>query len=204
MSDTLNFPHDHGEIAWGHMLAQHFNKENTEDFVKSFYPPLNVLDKALQDLYTRRWLETAEGEQLDGIGYIVGIARVISGSIYGEFFGFVTQIAGRAFGVARMRRKGEPWSFSSVLGDTEYRTLIKLKIALNNGHGTAEEIMQAYNMTLTVTGTIVNDTGNATADVVINDYIPSNDPRSQLFNYMIPKSAGVKLNIVTLAAPPGE
>jgi hypothetical protein len=203
-TDVLAFPHDHAQIAWGHFLAQHVGKENTEDFVLSFYPPLNGLDKALQDLYTLRWLETAEGEQLNGIGYIVGIARVITGSVYLAFFGFVTQIAGRAFGVARMRRKGEPWAASSVLGDAEYRTLIKLKIALNNGHGTAEEIMAAYNMTMNVAGTIVNDTGDANATVVINDYIPLNDPRSQLYNYMIPKAAGVKLTIETLPDPPAH
>jgi hypothetical protein len=201
MSDTL-FPNDHAAIAWGHFLAQHFDKINTENFVTSFYPPLNILDQALWDLYAKRWIDTATGEQLNGIGYIVGISRVIQGSVYLAFFGFATQIAGRAFGVARMRHKGEPWSKSSVLADAEYRTIIRLKIALNNGHGTAEEIMAVYNLTLNVQGTIVNDAGNANANVVINDYIPENDPRSQLYNYMIPKAAGVKLNIQTLPDPP--
>ena len=192
MSDTL-FPTDHAEVAWGHFLAQHFDKINTENFVKSFYPPLNELDKALADLYTLRWLETAEGKQLDGIGSIVGITRTVANAIYLPFFGFTSQIAGRAFGEARMRRRLEPWAQSTVLGDVEYRTLINLKIAINNGHGTAEELMHAFNTSLNVRNTYVVDVGNGNARVYINDFILSSDPRSQMLEYLIPKAAGVKL-----------
>jgi hypothetical protein len=193
IADVLAFPHDHGEVAWGHFLAQHFNKENTEDFVTAFYPPINILDKALNDLYTLRWLETAEGAQLDGIGSIVGITRTVANSVYLPFFGFASQIAGRAFGVARLRHDREPWAESSVLGDEAYRILLYLKIAINNGHGTAEELMYSFNTVLNVTRTTIVDFGNANARVLINDFIMSNDPRSQVLDYMLPKAAGVKL-----------
>jgi hypothetical protein len=196
MSDTtdlLAFSHDHAEIAWSHWLAQHIGKSNTENFCKAFYPPLNLLDKALNDLYTLRWLETAEGQQLDGIGSIVGISRRVDNAIYIPFFGFASQIAGRGFGQARMRRKREPYSQATILGDIEYRTLLYLKIALNNGHGTAEELIYAFNNSLHVTRTRVDDWGNANARVYINDFIMESDPRSQLLDYMIPKAAGVKL-----------
>jgi len=193
LADTLNFPHDHAEIAWDHFLAQHVGKINTENFVKAFYPPLNELDSALNDLYTKRWLYSAEGVQLDGIGSIVGIPRSVANAIYIPFFGFATQIAGRTFGVARMRRKREPYAQSIILGDTEYRVLISMKISLNNGHGTAEELIHAFNTALNVTGTKVMDAGNANARIYINDFIMSFDPRSELLNYMIPKAAGVKL-----------
>src|SRR5215469_17915814 len=191
----LGFLHDHGEIAWNHFLAQHIGKANTEAFVKAFYPPLNVLDQALSDLLNLRWLETAFGQQLDGIGSIVGQSRIIQNSIYVAFFGFKSQASGRTFGVARLRHKREPWTTSSILGDTDYRTLLYLKIALNNGHGTAEELMTAFNSSLKVDHTRIVDWGNATARVFINDFIMSYDPRSQLLQYMIPKAAGVKLTI---------
>ncbi len=193
LNDPLDFPHDHEEIAWSHFLAQHVGKVKTEGFVRAFYPPINVLDKALNDLYTLRWLETAEGVQLDGIGSIVGIERVIAGSVYLPFFGFSSQISGRGFGVARMRRKREPYAESSILGDIEYKAMIYLKIYLNNGHGTAEELIRAFNAALGVTKTRVEDIGNANARVYINDFILSSDPRSQLLEFMIPKAAGVKL-----------
>src|SRR5580765_1475795 len=89
-TDQLNFPHDHADIAWSNFLAQHVNKLNTKNFVKAFYQPFNVLDKAINDLYTKRWIDTAEGAQLDGIGSIVGKSREVLNSVYLPFFGFVS------------------------------------------------------------------------------------------------------------------
>jgi hypothetical protein len=193
MQDVLEFPHDHADIAWSHFLAQHVGRVNTERFVKAFYTPLNELDRALNDLYKLRWLETAVGAQLDGIGSIVGITRTVDNAVYLPFFGFSVQISGRSFGVARLRHKREPYADSMVLGDVEYRAMIHMKIALNNGHGTAEELAYAFNTSLGVTRTKVDDAGNANARVYINDFIMSFDPRSQLLEYLIPKAAGVKL-----------
>ena len=197
MSDTvtvdLGFIHDHGEISWSHFLAQHVSKKNTEDFVRPFYSPLNELDKALNQLYTERWIDTAVGRQLDGIGSIVGISRRVANSVYLPFFGFSSQISGRGFGIARIRHTREPFADSSLLGDIEYRAAIYLKIALNNGHGTAEELIYVFNKSLNVTGTRIEDMGNANARVYINDFIMLNDPRSQLLDYLIPKAGGVKL-----------
>jgi hypothetical protein len=193
MADKLQFPHDHAEIAWSHFLAQHIGKVNTEHFVRAFYNPLNELDNALNDLYTKRWLYTAEGKQLDGIGSIVGITREVTNSVYLPFFGFWSQPSGRGFGQARMRRKREPYAASSFLGDTDYRVAIGMKIALNNGHGTAEEIMQAVNLSLGVVGTRVLDYGNANARIYIDDFILPNDPRYSILLDHLAIAAGVKL-----------
>lgn len=192
-TDDLGFIHDHAEIAWSHFLAQHDGKPNTENFVKAFYQPLNVLDKALNDLYTKRWLDTAEGQQLDGIGSIVGRSREVPNSVYLPFFGFWSQPSGRGFGQARMRRKREPYATSSFLGDEDYRVALHLKIALNNGHGTAEEMMYAVNTALGVTGTRVLDYGNANARIYINDFILPNDPRYTILLDHLAKAGGVKL-----------
>jgi hypothetical protein len=191
--EYLEFPHDHAEIAWNNWLAQHIGKVNTEGFVRAFYPPLNLLDAALNQLYTERWLHTAEGKQLDGIGSIVGISRTLANSVYFPFFGFRSQIAGRAFGAARLRRQREPWAQSSIAGDVPYRILIGMKIALNNGHGTAEELITAFNLALNVRRTRVMDVGNANARIYIDDFIMSTDPRSLLLEFMVPKAGGVKL-----------
>lgn len=194
MSDDLGFPHNHEEIAWSHFLAQHLGKEYTEGFVKAFYPPLNVLDKSLSDLYTLRWLDTAVGVQLDGIGTIVGIPREIPDSVYLPFFGFLNQASGRAFGVARMRRERDPYAVSSFLGDEDYRLAIIGKIAANNSHGTAEDIMTVCNAVLGVTLTSVFDMGNATAWVFVNDLqITEADYRANIINQVIPRAGGVKI-----------
>lgn len=192
-TDQLDFPHDHVDIAWSHFLAQHDGKPNTENFVKAFYNPLNVLDKALNDLYTKRWIDTAEGVQLDGIGSIVGRTREVPNSIYLPFFGFTSQPSGRGFGEARLRRKREPFATSNFLGDVDYRIALHMKIALNNGHGTAEELMYAVNTSLRVTGTRVLDVGNGNARIYINDFILPNDPRYSILLDNLAKAGGVKL-----------
>jgi hypothetical protein len=195
MSDDLGFPHDHGEVAWGHFLAQHLGKVNTENFVKSFYGPLNTLDGILNDLYTERWIETATGSALDGIGSIVGISRVAPFPVYLEFFGFASQPAGRAFGVAPMRHYYESFTTTALMSDGDYRTAIKLKIALNNGHGTAEEIMYAFDTAFKVIGTKVLDAGNGTGTIVVPKVVSTTDPEYYLAQSLIPGAAGVKFYI---------
>lgn len=195
MSDDLGFPHDHETIAWEHFLSQHIDKEHTEDFVRSFYGPLNDLDSILNSMYVDRWLETAQGDALTGIGSIVGISRYSPIPIYKAFFGFKTQPSGRGFGVARIRRTNEAYEETNVYGDAEYRTAIQCKIALNNGHGTAEEIMAALNSVMNITTTHVYDRGNATAAVYIPVLLTPSDPQFYIINQMIPKSGGVKIYV---------
>lgn len=196
MSDDIGFPHNHEEIAWNHWLAQHVGKNNTEDFVRSFYGPLNKLDEVLQELYEDRGLDTATGDALDKIGCIVGLGRAIPDVIYKEFFGFVTQPSGRAFGVAKMRLHHESYQDSMELGDVEYRTAIHLKIALNNGHGTAEEIMYAVDQAFNMKGSHIHDIGNATAYLYIHELLLPTDPRFYVIDKLAPRAAGVKLYIM--------
>lgn len=192
----VDFPNDHEEIAWSHFLAQHINKFYTEGFARAFYPPLNVLDKAQNDLYTLRWIETAVGQQLDGIGSIVGLSREIPNSVFLPFFGFINQASGRAFGVARMRRERDPYAISGYRGDEDYRLAIIGKIADNNSHGTAEDIMVVCNDILGVTNTAVFDMENASISVYINDLsIDASDYRANIVDEIIPRAAGVKANV---------
>jgi hypothetical protein len=198
--EDIGFPHNHEEIAWSHFLAQHIGKKNTEDFVRSFYGPINTLGAVLEELYVKRGIDTATGSALDGIGSIVGISRNSPWPVYLEFFGFDSQPAGRAFGVARMRKFYEPYTETNLLSDAEYRMLIKGKIALNNGHGTAEEIIDAFNTALNIKGTGVFDVGNATGALLIPATIDNTTPQYYLIQSMIPGAAGVKWE-VTLANP---
>jgi len=195
MSDVLDFPHDHSAIAWSHFLAQHLGKAYTEAFVTSFYPPLNVLDKAQNDLYTLRWLDTAVGEQLDGIGSIVGQSREVPNSVFLPFFGFTSQQSGTGFNQARLRHDKEPYATSGFLPDEEYRYAIITKIGVNNSHGTAEDIMTAIDRILGITNAGIFDVMDATAFLYINDMtIHANDYEASIIDSIIPKAAGVQIN----------
>jgi len=191
---TFGFPYVHSEIAWSHFLAQHEDKLNTEAFVKAFYPPLDILDTAESDLLNKRWIETAEGLQLDGAGNIVGQSRSVEHIVFLPFFGFVTQPAGTGFSQARIRHIREPYAISRVMLDEEYRVAIQQKIKLNNGYGTAEDIIGNINFALGITGSTVIDIGNANARLLINDItITTADPRYDLINRSIFRAAGVKI-----------
>lgn len=201
MSDDLGFIRNHAQSAWDRFLAQHLGKRETERFVKAFYQPLNWLERALNDMYVKRWIETAEGKQLDGCGSIVGITREVVDGIFMPFFGFASQPSGRGFGIARMRRRNEPYAESYIMGDTEYRFAIWGKIAFNNGHGTSEEIADAINRSLNVQQTNVFDRGNANVTVYINDMILPQDPRFTIITNLLPVMAGVKIWPIFVDAP---
>jgi len=195
MSDVLGFPHDHATIAWSHFLAQHLGKAYTEAFVTSFYPPLNVLDKAQSDLYTLRWLDTAVGEQLDGIGSIVNLSRYVPNSIFLPFFGFDSQPAGTGFNQSRLRHNGESYATSGTMADDEYKYAIITKIGVNNSHGTAEDIMTVVNRILNITDAGIFDVMDATAYLYVNDMtIHSSDYRASIIDSIIPKAAAVQVN----------
>jgi hypothetical protein len=192
--DNFGFPHIHSQVAWNNFLAQHVGKEYTQDYVLAFYPPLDLLDQSQSDLLDNRGILTSEGAQLDGVGNIVGIDRELDNTVFLPFFGFTAQPAGKGFNQARIRHDREPYATSRTMGDIEYQQAIINKIALNNSHGTANDIITIVNYALGVTGTTVMDAGDATASVFINDLtITTADPRFGIIDKVIPKAAGVKI-----------
>lgn len=87
----MNLNQIHAEIAWGNFLAQYGSSPKLEAIVKALYAPADELQAALRGLYNDRWLDTALGAQLDGIGEIVGQPREIDDVLYVKFFGFLGQ-----------------------------------------------------------------------------------------------------------------
>lgn len=193
---ALTFGRDHGAIAWNNWLAEFVGKPALEALIRALFPPINTLDGALEQLTTLRWLDTASGAQLDGIGTIVGQPRTISQAIYLAFFGFVSQPAGRAFGVAPMRRENQPFAAAVTLDDSNYRVLIRLKIALNNGHGTTEEIIAACLAIFDAEKVIVENTGNASLTISIGRVLDTSSILYADALGFIPRAAGVGVTLI--------
>lgn len=194
----MDLEQDHPGIAWGNWLGQFVGKTELEALVRALLKPAQGLQGALKDLYEKRWLDAAEGRQLDGIGEIVGLSRVIDEAVYVKFFGFVGQTNVAGFGQARIRRAHEnALAAPTTLQDPEYRKLLYWKIALNNGHGTAPEIVASLKPIFGVDQVIVEDAGTASIRVWINripgpaDVLLSNPYR------WVPKAAGVGVRIIT-------
>jgi len=57
------------------LIEQFEEKPNLLGLLCSLVTPMQELEFVYQDLWNKRWLDTAEGEQLDGLGEIVGVSR---------------------------------------------------------------------------------------------------------------------------------
>ncbi|CAP41329.1 DUF2612 domain-containing protein [Bordetella petrii] len=197
----MDLNQDHGQVAWDHWLSQFDGKPRLQALVKALLKPAEGLQGALRDLYDKRWLDAAEGKQLDGIGEIVGLSRVLDNAVFVAFFGFVGQPSVEGFSRARIRRRYERTvAGSTTLPDYEYRKLLYWKIAVNNGYGTTPEIIAAIKPIFDVTRVVVQDAGNAKVRIWMNR-IPStaeallNDPHR-----WIPVAAGVGIKVITVSS----
>lgn len=117
-------------------LAYQFNDSpNFKSFLESFLQQFNDLDISGLQLLNERYLDTAVGVQLDGIGEIVGIERVQATINIIGAFGFLTDDTARGFtDIFDLDLGGNFVSLNStkeLIGDDLYRILIRAKIIEN-------------------------------------------------------------------------
>ena len=117
-------------------------------------------------------IDLMEGYNLDVIGDIVGISRRIPKGVLLPFFGFNDTPAGENFGEEDNPAIGarfwngepndltsEPYTSTTVLGDPEYRRVIRAKIIKNHSHGTGDDILRSMEWLFPNTPRIVEDSG---------------------------------------------
>ena len=67
---------DYVAIALSRLTNQFAGSPILQAMVAAMVEPLQVLEDSAQDVREKRWIDTAEGKQLDGAGYIVGEPRL--------------------------------------------------------------------------------------------------------------------------------
>jgi hypothetical protein len=184
------------EIAWGNFKRQHSEDINMEAFVKSLYAPLDSLGQALEAMKSLTDINQASGQRLDLIGSIVGADRYLPQGITLAFFGFISQPSGRGFGKARMRSQNEGTTESYTAADAEFKTLIRTKIALNNGHGTAPEIEAAAKLAFNAPVVSARDAGDASIDLWVGRIPSVDEGLGRVLPDYLPRAAGVSVNII--------
>ena len=124
------------------------------------------IEDALQSVQQITDIDSATGVNLDVIGDIVGVSRYIPSSLLIPFFGFDDTAGGVRFGEeenpgigARFRDEDEPYTATSVLGDPEYRLLIRAKILKNHAIGTNEDILAGMQYIFQGALNVVEDVG---------------------------------------------
>lgn len=195
MSGTTKRPSE-GDTAWDHFLDQHHKSPKAEGFVRGFYGPMTAAATAAVALQSTLDVDAASGDRLDKIGTIVGASRYLPQGITLAYFGFITQPSGRGFGQARLRHDGEQTSASYTAGDSEYRTLIKAKIAQNNAHGTAQEIAEAAKLVFKAPVASARDNGPGKIELWVGRIPSADEGLGRVVPDYLPRAAGISISIV--------
>lgn len=187
---------DQGDIAWSHVLRQHSEKTATEAFFKSFYDPLTGAANACDDLSLALVMDQATGDRLDLIASIVGASRDVAEGISLPLFGFEGYAGSLGFGEGRLRSEGEPVGATYTMPDSEFRTVIRAKIALNNARGTAPEIEAAARIAFSAPTVSVRDAGTAKCVAWVGRIVPDTDPLFRTVPKLLGRAAGIGLDVV--------
>ena len=115
-------------------------------------------------------VDVAIDDQLDKVGQWIGLSRYISPSITNVFFAFDDSVNGFDSGVWQDANSSLG---VSILDNETYRSLLYVKIALNNWDGTASAVITALQKAMPNNSIVVQDNGDMTMYLgVINPIVP--------------------------------
>jgi len=139
---------DHQSLGRSRIATQYTESQRFLAYVRALLDSSAELEAVLQKVAEQTDIDIAEGVNLDVIGEIVGVSRIIPASVQLAFFGFQDNAAALNFGEegaqgvgGRFYDEGEPYLATSVLNDPEYRMLIRAKIVKNHAVGTNEDVI---------------------------------------------------------------
>jgi len=191
---------NHIEKALSRLVTQFKESPNLIAYISNFLSESENLEQVFQDLLNERWIETAEGYQLDILGAIVGQSRVIiEGNIF-TYFGFLGHPSSDSFGDINNASLGSPFaSLDTILTgnrrltDDEYRLFIKARIIKNISKSTPEDIIAQYQYLFDAPQVIFED-GDTEYTISIGKKLNRNDISLLNNTDIISKTAGVSVN----------
>lgn len=146
--DLISAPPSEGvviDLGLSRLAYEYTDSEKFKDFIKSFLSEYQELYNSNLSLLNERYLDTAEGIQLDGIGDIVGLARPEKAADLAGIFGFYSDPD--ALGFSTLSNPDVGGNFISIfsttvpIGDDLYRLLIRAKVIQNRIAMTVEETL---------------------------------------------------------------
>lgn len=188
----------HTERMISHLIGQFQDKPVIEAELEALGAELEALRSAFDDLKNKRWIDTGEGVQLDGIGTIVNRDRTIQDSLQLEFFGFSGQDNSQTFGVGRFRNLNETWLASTRLGDDDYRKILWLKVFYGSSQATGDELIYCLRALFNAQNIILHEVGNARIIVGIGRRLTANDIRLAWALHLITLGGGIGLLAVEM------
>ena len=143
-------------------------KQRFKDFLRMIVDPLEDCNLALFEFLDAFDIESAIGRQLDIVGSIVGVSRVLP---------FV------------------PTNNSRTLSDDDYRVLIRSKIAANVWDGTNETTQEIFSTIFPEWGLVLEDNQDCSVCIVISTISNVSNLMIEMLGYgiLFPVPAGVEL-----------
>jgi hypothetical protein len=195
--NTIN----HTEIGIGRRATQYYESAKFIGFLEALLAYSEELEIVLDTISLQSDIDIVRGVNLDTIGEIVGISRIIPSSLALSFFGFPDNAPpGFNFGEegdlsvgARFREELEPATASTVLADPEYRQLIRAKIIKNHSKGTGEDLINGLNYLFNSSVVIIEDNYDMSFDIAIGRNLTFAE-KALLQLDILPRPMGVKLN----------
>lgn len=188
----------HTERMISHLIGQFQDKPVIEAELEALGAELDALRSAFDDLRNKRWIDTGEGVQLDGIGTIVNRDRTIQNSLQLDFFGFSGQDNSQTFGVGRFRSINENWLASTRLEDDDYRKILWLKVFYDSSQATGDELIHCLRVLFDAQNIILHEVGNAKIIVGIGRRLTANDIRLARTLHLITLGGGIGLRDVEM------
>lgn len=192
---------DHQTIGRSRVATQYTESQKFLAYIRALLASSAELEAVLQKVAEQSDIDIAEGVNLDVIGEIVGVSRILPNSIAVKFFGFEGQPGGDVFGEegvlgigSRFRDELEPETATSVLADPEYRLLIRAKIVKNHARGTNEDILQGLAYLFDAPRTVVEDLGGMAIGVAIGRQLTFQEKALVTVLDILPRPAGVRIN----------
>lgn len=192
---------DHKAIGRSRIATQYTESQKFLSYIRSLLSSSDELEAVFQKIAEQADIDKAEGVNLDVIGEIVGVSRIIPDSIAMQFFGFEGQPGAAVFGEqdqlgvgARFREEDEPETATSVLADPEYRMLIRAKIVKNHARGTNEDILLGLAYLFNAQQTVVEDLGGMAIGVAIGRQLTFQEKALVSNIDILPRPGGVRIN----------
>lgn len=199
MIDKIN----HEELAISRLATQFKKSTNLINYIKALLVEANTLEQVFYDLLEKRWIETAEGAQLDILGAIVGQSREFIDAEIFEYFGFFDNVQAQSLGSVSDASLGGRFKFIDEvttgirqLNDDEYRPFIRGRIARNGSSSTPEDIIAQIRYIFDSPLVLFVD-GDTFYEVNIGRKLSLNEKAILSSTNIIPKTTGVSVGYVT-------
>jgi len=194
---------DHKELAISRLVTQFRESTNLIEYIRALLVESNNLEEVFCDLLEKRWIDTAEGAQLDVLGAIVGQTREFIDAELFDYFGFSVNPISQSFGTinnigvgGRFKYIDESTEGLRLLTDEEYRVFIRARIMRNSTSSTPENIISQIRFIFNSPLVLLID-GDTEYSVNIGRRLGLNEKSILINTDVIAKTAGVRVNYVT-------